>query len=228
MFYKTWLAACGCRGAVQRSNASFSLLQWQLVQCVINWINWGPLGVYRSDLTSETLSDLCLLSDMWRLLLFLSLCLISPQIFDPWTSENVIAIVCFVIPHPTLPLIHSLTHIPGHEFLSLFVHCSVLCSSPILHLNTTAPSSKPFKPHCDGGFHFSVTSILFVPPPWWSVFPRFCPAFYSAAPLTSAGIIPIMQSLCPDGQRDEFGFLQYKNSTWVHLRSVSDFSSLDD
>ncbi|KAK1892686.1 ATP-binding cassette sub-family A member 2, partial [Dissostichus eleginoides] len=38
-------------------------------------------------------------------------------------------------------------------------------------------------------------------------------AFYSAAPLTSAGIIPIMQSLCPDGQRDEFGFLQYKNST---------------
>uniref|UniRef100_A0A4W5PCT7 ATP-binding cassette sub-family A member 2 n=1 Tax=Hucho hucho TaxID=62062 RepID=A0A4W5PCT7_9TELE len=29
-------------------------------------------------------------------------------------------------------------------------------------------------------------------------------AFYSAAPLTSAGIIPIMQSLCPDGQRDEF------------------------
>ncbi|MBN3323823.1 ABCA2 protein, partial [Atractosteus spatula] len=40
-------------------------------------------------------------------------------------------------------------------------------------------------------------------------------AFYSAAPLTSAGIIPIMQSLCPDGQRDEFGFLQYKNSTEV-------------
>lgn len=39
------------------------------------------------------------------------------------------------------------------------------------------------------------------------------PAFYSSAPLTSAGIIPIMQSLCPDGQRDEFGFLQYKNST---------------
>lgn len=38
-------------------------------------------------------------------------------------------------------------------------------------------------------------------------------AFYSAAPLTSAGIIPIMQSLCPDGQRDEFGFLQYQNST---------------
>lgn len=46
-------------------------------------------------------------------------------------------------------------------------------------------------------------------------FPPSCPAFYSAAPLTSAGIIPIMQSLCPDGQRDEFGFLQYKNSTWV-------------
>lgn len=48
-------------------------------------------------------------------------------------------------------------------------------------------------------------------------FPPSCPAFYSAAPLTSAGIIPIMQSLCPDGQRDEFGFLQYKNSTWVGL-----------
>lgn len=50
-----------------------------------------------------------------------------------------------------------------------------------------------------------------------SHFPPSCPAFYSAAPLTSAGIIPIMQSLCPDGQRDEFGFLQYKNSTWVGL-----------
>ncbi|XP_037337766.2 ATP-binding cassette sub-family A member 2 [Pungitius pungitius] len=42
-------------------------------------------------------------------------------------------------------------------------------------------------------------------------------AFYSSAPLTSAGIIPIMQSLCPDGQRDEFGFLQYKNSTVTQL-----------
>ncbi|XP_076853951.1 ATP-binding cassette sub-family A member 2 isoform X2 [Brachyhypopomus gauderio] len=42
-------------------------------------------------------------------------------------------------------------------------------------------------------------------------------AFYSASPLTSAGIIPIMQSLCPDGQRDEFGFLQYKNSTVTQL-----------
>lgn len=42
-------------------------------------------------------------------------------------------------------------------------------------------------------------------------------AFYSAAPLTSAGIIPVMQSLCPDGQRDEFGFLQYKNSTVSQL-----------
>lgn len=39
------------------------------------------------------------------------------------------------------------------------------------------------------------------------------PAFYTAAPLTSAGILPVMQSLCPDGQRDEFGFLQYSNST---------------
>uniref|UniRef100_A0AAV2MPG3 ATP-binding cassette sub-family A member 2 n=1 Tax=Knipowitschia caucasica TaxID=637954 RepID=A0AAV2MPG3_KNICA len=42
-------------------------------------------------------------------------------------------------------------------------------------------------------------------------------AFYSAAPLTSAGIIPVMQSLCPDGQRDEFGFLQYNNSTVTQL-----------
>ncbi|MGH0160942.1 UNVERIFIED_CONTAM: hypothetical protein FKN15_044125 [Acipenser sinensis] len=42
-------------------------------------------------------------------------------------------------------------------------------------------------------------------------------AFYTAAPLTSAGIIPIMQSLCPDGQRDEFGFLQYSNSTVTQL-----------
>ncbi|KAG7281475.1 hypothetical protein CRUP_012418 [Coryphaenoides rupestris] len=42
-------------------------------------------------------------------------------------------------------------------------------------------------------------------------------AFYSAAPLTSAGIIPIMQSLCPDGQRDAFGFLQYNNSTVTQL-----------
>ena len=44
--------------------------------------------------------------------------------------------------------------------------------------------------------------------------PLACPpAFYTAAPLTSAGILPVMQSLCPDGQRDEFGFLQYANST---------------
>ncbi|XP_016321495.1 ATP-binding cassette sub-family A member 2-like [Sinocyclocheilus anshuiensis] len=42
-------------------------------------------------------------------------------------------------------------------------------------------------------------------------------SFYTTAPLTSAGIIPIMQSLCPDGQRDEFGFLQYKNSTVTQL-----------
>ncbi|NWH72676.1 ABCA2 protein, partial [Piaya cayana] len=42
-------------------------------------------------------------------------------------------------------------------------------------------------------------------------------AFYTAAPLTSAGILPIMQSLCPDGQRDEFGFLQYSNSTVTQL-----------
>ncbi|XP_058515523.1 ATP-binding cassette sub-family A member 2 isoform X1 [Ochotona princeps] len=42
-------------------------------------------------------------------------------------------------------------------------------------------------------------------------------AFYSAAPLTSAGILPVMQSLCPDGQRDEFGFLQYANSTVTQL-----------
>lgn len=47
--------------------------------------------------------------------------------------------------------------------------------------------------------------------------PRLLPflplAFYTASPLTSAGILPVMQSLCPDGQRDEFGFLQYANST---------------
>ncbi len=159
---------------------------------------------------------------------FFSPCLlISPQISDPWTLENIIVFVCSIIPHPMILLIHSLTHIPGHKYLSPSVHCSVLCSSP-LHLNTSATSSKPFKPHYNTGFHFSVTSILSVPPLWWSVFLRFCPAFYSAAPLTSAGIIPIMQSLCPDGQRDEFGFLQYKNSTWVHLRFVSDSSSLDD
>ncbi|XP_041049177.1 ATP-binding cassette sub-family A member 2 isoform X10 [Carcharodon carcharias] len=42
-------------------------------------------------------------------------------------------------------------------------------------------------------------------------------SFYTAAPLTSAGILPVMQSLCPDGQRDEFGFLQYSNSTVTQL-----------
>ncbi|XP_043914151.1 ATP-binding cassette sub-family A member 2 [Protopterus annectens] len=42
-------------------------------------------------------------------------------------------------------------------------------------------------------------------------------AFYTAAPLTTAGVIPVMQSLCPDGQRDEFGFLQYSNSTVTQL-----------
>ncbi|CAJ0940457.1 unnamed protein product [Ranitomeya imitator] len=42
-------------------------------------------------------------------------------------------------------------------------------------------------------------------------------SFYTAAPLTSAGILPVMQSLCPDGQRDEYGFLQYTNSTVTQL-----------
>ncbi|XP_048469306.1 ATP-binding cassette sub-family A member 2 [Rhincodon typus] len=42
-------------------------------------------------------------------------------------------------------------------------------------------------------------------------------SFYTAAPLTSAGILPVMQSLCPEGQRDEFGFLQYSNSTVTQL-----------
>ncbi|NWS66211.1 ABCA2 protein, partial [Crotophaga sulcirostris] len=57
-------------------------------------------------------------------------------------------------------------------------------------------------------------------------------AFYTAAPLTSAGILPVMQSLCPDGQRDEFGFLQYSNSTVTqlleHLTEVVEQSSLFD
>uniref|UniRef100_A0A8C5TTY3 ATP-binding cassette sub-family A member 2 n=1 Tax=Malurus cyaneus samueli TaxID=2593467 RepID=A0A8C5TTY3_9PASS len=57
-------------------------------------------------------------------------------------------------------------------------------------------------------------------------------AFYTAAPLTSAGILPIMQSLCPDGQRDEFGFLQYSNSTVTqileHLSEAVEQSSLFD
>ncbi|XP_042333674.1 ATP-binding cassette sub-family A member 2 isoform X3 [Sceloporus undulatus] len=42
-------------------------------------------------------------------------------------------------------------------------------------------------------------------------------SFYTASPLTSAGILPVMQSLCPDGQRDEFGFLQYSNSKVTQL-----------
>lgn len=73
----------------------------------------------------------------------------------------------------------------------------------------------PMLPSCLPPPHpFCLSVVLSSPifPPWW-------PAFYSAAPLTSAGIIPIMQSLCPDGQRDEFGFLQYKNSTWVDFVS---------
>ncbi|XP_035197169.1 ATP-binding cassette sub-family A member 2 isoform X6 [Oxyura jamaicensis] len=57
-------------------------------------------------------------------------------------------------------------------------------------------------------------------------------SFYTAAPLTSAGILPIMQSLCPDGQRDEFGFLQYSNSTVTqlleHLSEVVEQSNLFD
>ncbi|XP_015135098.2 ATP-binding cassette sub-family A member 2 isoform X5 [Gallus gallus] len=57
-------------------------------------------------------------------------------------------------------------------------------------------------------------------------------SFYTAAPLTSAGILPVMQSLCPDGQRDEFGFLQYSNSTVTqlleHLSEVVEQSNLFD
>uniref|UniRef100_UPI00358F4AA8 ATP-binding cassette sub-family A member 2 isoform X1 n=1 Tax=Myxine glutinosa TaxID=7769 RepID=UPI00358F4AA8 len=36
--------------------------------------------------------------------------------------------------------------------------------------------------------------------------------YYSAAPLTSAGIIHVMQSICPGGQRDDFGFLEQRHS----------------
>uniref|UniRef100_A0A670KMZ7 ATP-binding cassette sub-family A member 2 n=1 Tax=Podarcis muralis TaxID=64176 RepID=A0A670KMZ7_PODMU len=53
------------------------------------------------------------------------------------------------------------------------------------------------------------------PPPLLFFSPSL--AYYTAAPLTSAGILPVMQSLCPDGQRDEFGFLQYSNSTVTQL-----------
>uniref|UniRef100_S4RKG6 Uncharacterized protein n=2 Tax=Petromyzon marinus TaxID=7757 RepID=S4RKG6_PETMA len=41
-------------------------------------------------------------------------------------------------------------------------------------------------------------------------------SYYSASPLTSAGIVHIMQSICPDGQRDAFGFLEYRNSISHH------------
>lgn len=84
----------------------------------------------------------------------------------------------------------------------VFCICVLLILIPPSHLPLPFPLSLSM-----------VWSLLFlsISP----VLPPSRPAFYSAAPLTSAGIIPIMQSLCPDGQRDEFGFLQYKNSTWV-------------
>lgn len=113
-----------------------------------------------------------------------------------------------------------LSNVNTQSLLLLFqCHCPVWCSVFSFHLLVSIPLffyiCIPMLPSCLPLPHpFCLSVVLSTP-----IFPPWCPAFYSAAPLTSAGIIPIMQSLCPDGQRDEFGFLQYKNSTWVDFVS---------
>lgn len=102
------------------------------------------------------------------------------------------------------------------ESLPLLFHCHCLCFFGHNLFSTCWSSPTSFSKSVNSVFsHNSPASFFFGGFPFLSIslVPPSCPAFYSAAPLTSAGIIPIMQSLCPDGQRDEFGFLQYKNST---------------
>lgn len=96
----------------------------------------------------------------------------------------------------SLPLLFlfSLFFFLHNQPVTFLLHPTSILRPPLWHCNIYSPWPVGFRP----------------------LVPR-CLAFYSAAPLTSAGIIPIMQSLCPDGQRDEFGFLQYKNSTWVDI-----------
>lgn len=82
-------------------------------------------------------------------------------------------------------------------------------SSALEHSAVCFPSAA-----CSALFFLTLSKSLFSasvsssPPtaPLPGLGPLACPsAFYTAAPLTSAGILPVMRSLCPDG-RDEFGF----------------------
>ena len=94
--------------------------------------------------------------------------------------------------------------LPGSSALEHSAVCFPVCCLQLLFFLTFSKSL----------FSTSVSSPPHRPRPSPALGPLACPsAFYTAAPLTSAGILPVMQSLCPDGQRDEFGFLQYANST---------------
>lgn len=177
-----------------------SLFLWQLVQltfvCVCLQVPFR--------FTSSHIQGLSNQSDIWNLSgsLFALICdgsLFSLSLCSNLSSNH---LLWLRTPEMSPPLFIPLS-LNSHALINTYIYTSDVKTSirywisPLYHL------------------HLSLyPSILVVCFSW------LYPAFYSAAPLTSAGIIPIMQSLCPDGQRDEFGFLQYKNSTWVRNLST--------
>lgn len=127
-----------------------------------------------------------------------------------WPSAALACLTSFFLLDSNAESFLLLFHVWSCDFLFMTNPPSVGPHPPLFpHLYPPPPwiASPPSILLCH--IFFLCLSFFLSPP----LFPPSCPAFYSAAPLTSAGIIPIMQSLCPDGQRDEFGFLQYKNST---------------
>ena len=46
----------------------------------------------------------------------------------------------------------------------------------------------------------------------YSLPPSLPPAYFSAMPLPSSGIIPVLQTFCPSYERDPFGFPNHPNS----------------
>ncbi|KAI8512473.1 ATP-binding cassette sub- A member 2 [Branchiostoma belcheri] len=46
---------------------------------------------------------------------------------------------------------------------------------------------------------------------------KSCAGYFAAQPLPSAGVLPVMQALCPGGHRDNYGFPRYDKSTRLYM-----------